>query len=36
MSVVDEIGVVATGAGGPFEKDVPLKPIVIEKVEELK
>jgi len=36
MSVVDEIGVVATGAAGPFDKDVPLKPIVIEKIEELK
>ncbi|HMN45662.1 MAG TPA: peptidylprolyl isomerase [Povalibacter sp.] len=36
MSVVDEIGVVATGAGGPFDKDVPMKPVVIEKIEELK
>lgn len=36
MSVIDDIGAVATGAAGPFESDVPLKPIVIEKVEELK
>ncbi len=36
MSVVDEMGVAATGAGGPFDKDVPLKPVVIEKIEELK
>ena len=36
MTVVDEIGSAATGAGGPFDADVPLKPIIIEKVEELK
>ncbi|AMN47487.1 peptidyl-prolyl cis-trans isomerase B [Steroidobacter denitrificans] len=36
MRVVDEIGAVATGAGGPFESDVPLKPIVIENIEELR
>ena len=36
MMVVDEIGVVATGSGGPFDKDVPVKPVVIEKIEELK
>jgi len=35
MRTVDEIGAVATGPGGPFGSDVPLKPIVIEKVEEL-
>jgi peptidyl-prolyl cis-trans isomerase A (cyclophilin A) len=35
MSVVDSIGAVATGARGEFESDVPLKSIVIEKVEEL-
>lgn len=35
MRVVDEIGFVATGAVGPFERDAPLKPIVIEKIEEL-
>ncbi len=32
MDVVDRIGHVATGAGGEFSKDVPLKAIVIEKV----
>lgn len=36
MTIVDEIGSVATGADGPFDKDVPLKPIVIQKIEELK
>ena len=36
MTVVDELGVVATGSAGPFDKDVPVKPIVIEKIEELK
>lgn len=36
MSVIDSIGNVATGASGPFETDVPLKPIVIERMEELK
>jgi cyclophilin family peptidyl-prolyl cis-trans isomerase len=36
MTVVDEIGAAATGSGGPFDKDVPVKPIVIEKIEELK
>ena len=29
MDVVDEIGSTETGDGGPFEQDVPLKPIVI-------
>jgi len=36
MSVIDDIGAVATGPSGPFESDVPLKAILIEKVEELK
>lgn len=36
MSVVDEIGAVGTGQVGPFEKDAPLKPIIIEKIEEMK
>jgi len=36
MTVVDEIGAVGTGQVGPFEKDAPLKPIVIEKIEEMK
>lgn len=35
MSVIDDIGAVATGPSGPFESDVPLKPILIEKIEEL-
>lgn len=35
MSVVDNIGAVATGERGEFESDVPLKAIVIEKMEEL-
>jgi cyclophilin family peptidyl-prolyl cis-trans isomerase len=35
MDVVDRIGAVATGAVGPFKSDAPIKPIVIEKVEEL-
>src|SRR5262245_41015501 len=36
MNVVDDIGAVATGEVGPFTKDAPLKPIVIEKIEILK
>jgi cyclophilin family peptidyl-prolyl cis-trans isomerase len=36
MDVVDGIGSVATSNGGPFETDVPVKPIMIEKIEELK
>ncbi|MFL6578078.1 MAG: peptidylprolyl isomerase, partial [Povalibacter sp.] len=36
MTVVDEIGAVATGPAGPFEGDAPLKPVIIEKIEELK
>jgi len=36
MRVVDEIGAVATGPGGPFPSDVPLKPVVIENIEELR
>lgn len=35
MSVVDDIGAVATGDAGPLESDAPLRPIVIEKIEEL-
>jgi peptidyl-prolyl cis-trans isomerase A (cyclophilin A) len=35
MTVVDSIGAVATGDRAPFDSDVPLKPIVIEKIEEL-
>lgn len=36
MNVVDAIGGVATGEVGPFSKDAPLKPVVIEKMEVLK
>lgn len=33
MEVVDEIGHVPTGAAGPFNRDVPIEPIIIERVE---
>ena len=37
MNVVDDIGAVATGEVGPFERDAPLKPIVvIQQIEEIK
>lgn len=36
MNVVDGIGDAATGEGGQFTKDVPVKAIVIERIEELK
>lgn len=36
MRIVDDIGAVATGPGGPFASDVPLKPIVIHDIEELR
>lgn len=32
MDVVDKIAAVATGASGPFEKDVPTKSVIIQKV----
>jgi cyclophilin family peptidyl-prolyl cis-trans isomerase len=35
MDVVDRIGAVATGGLGPFKADAPLKPIVIQKIEEI-
>jgi cyclophilin family peptidyl-prolyl cis-trans isomerase len=35
MNVVDAIGAVATGQVGPFERDAPLKNVVIQKIEEL-
>jgi cyclophilin family peptidyl-prolyl cis-trans isomerase len=35
MDVVDRIGAVATGSVGPFKADAPLKPIVIQKIEEI-
>jgi peptidyl-prolyl cis-trans isomerase A (cyclophilin A)/peptidyl-prolyl cis-trans isomerase B (cyclophilin B) len=33
MEVVDRIGNVATGGRAPFKEDVPLKPVVIERIE---
>lgn len=36
MNVVDGIGAVATGQVGPFERDAPVTPIVIQRMEELK
>jgi len=36
MNVVDDIGAVATGEYGPFEKDAPLKPVIIIRIEEVK
>ena len=35
MDVVDRIGAVATGSVGPFKSDAPLKPVIIQKVEEV-
>ncbi len=35
MDVVDRIGAVATGSMGPFKSDAPLKPVVIQKIEEI-
>jgi cyclophilin family peptidyl-prolyl cis-trans isomerase len=35
MEVVDEIGHSATAAGGPFDRNVPITPIVIERVERI-
>jgi cyclophilin family peptidyl-prolyl cis-trans isomerase len=35
MNVVDSIGAVATGQVGPFERDAPLKNVVIQKIEEV-
>jgi cyclophilin family peptidyl-prolyl cis-trans isomerase len=36
MNVVDDIGAVATGEAGPFERDAPLKPVIIIRIEEVK
>lgn len=36
MNVVDDIGAVATGEVGPLEKDAPLKPVIVIRIEELK
>ena len=33
MDVIDRIGETPTGASGPFTKDAPLKPVVIERME---
>ena len=33
MDVVDRIGVVPTGAMGPFKADAPLKPVIIQSIE---
>jgi cyclophilin family peptidyl-prolyl cis-trans isomerase len=33
LDVLDRIGSVATGAGGDFKEDVPVKPVIMEKVE---
>ena len=33
IEVVDAIGAVPTGAAGEFERDVPIQPVVIERVE---
>jgi cyclophilin family peptidyl-prolyl cis-trans isomerase len=36
MKVVDDIGAVATGSAGTFDKDAPLQPVLIKRVEVLK
>lgn len=36
MNVVDDIGAVATGSVGPFDRDAPMQPILIKRVEVLK
>lgn len=36
MNVLDDIGAVATGTVAQFDKDAPLKPVVIRKAEEIK
>jgi cyclophilin family peptidyl-prolyl cis-trans isomerase len=35
MEVIERIGVVPTGSVGPFKSDAPLKPVLIEKIEEI-
>ncbi len=35
MKVVDKIRYVETGPGGPFPKDVPQQPVIIEKIERI-
>jgi cyclophilin family peptidyl-prolyl cis-trans isomerase len=36
MTVVDDIGAVATGSAGKLDRDVPLQPVMIKRVEVLK
>jgi cyclophilin family peptidyl-prolyl cis-trans isomerase len=36
MNVVDDIGAVATGEVGPFERDAPVKPVIIVRIVEVK
>jgi cyclophilin family peptidyl-prolyl cis-trans isomerase len=36
MTVVDDIGAVATGSVGKFDRDAPLQPVIIKRVEILK
>ena len=36
LEVVDQIGSVATSSGGEFERDVPVEPIIIERIELLR
>jgi cyclophilin family peptidyl-prolyl cis-trans isomerase len=36
MDVVDDIGHRPTGAGGPFDRSVPVEPILIERIELLR
>jgi peptidyl-prolyl cis-trans isomerase A (cyclophilin A) len=36
MNIVDDIGAVATGEVGPFDRDAPLKPVIVIRVEEVK
>jgi hypothetical protein len=35
MEVVDDIGHRPTGGGGPFDRNVPVEPIVIEAIQVL-
>jgi cyclophilin family peptidyl-prolyl cis-trans isomerase len=36
MNVLDDIGAVPTGEVGPFDRDAPLKAVVIQKIEEIR
>jgi cyclophilin family peptidyl-prolyl cis-trans isomerase len=36
MTVVDDIGAVATGSVGKLDRDAPLQPVLIKRVEVLK